>query len=413
MKVAFIVEGFPKISETFVMSQIIGLIERGHEVDVYADSPVNEEVRSGDYKQEDLLNIHYLKNSSDKLSNLFHAFRSSTLNFFKNPKAISCAWNPKKYDEPRVFPRFLLPLLTTAFIRNSRDYDIIHCHFGHNGLKAAFLKRIGLIDSKVVTTFHGIDLTSYISSFGQDTYARLFEYGNLFLPISERWEQRLIELGCDHNKINIHHMGVDCEKFVFKHRNLEENSQVRLISIARLVEKKGIEYAIRAIAQLVKVYPNIHYTIIGDGLLRQNLEDLAKELQIEQQVDFLGWREHREVIDILDRSNILLAPSVTSREGDQEGIPVTLMEAMAMGIPVISTWHSGIPELVKDKISGYLVAERDIDALAQKIECLINQPEVYSSMSLQGRMCVEKSYDLDRLNDQLVNIYTKLLSEGK
>ena len=414
MKIALIVEGFPKLSETFVISHIAGLVDRGHEVDIYADASVYENKMHPDVYEKDLLsNTFYLKRSSSKALNLFHAFYSSVLVSFKDPKAIFCAWNIRRYDEPRVFSRLLLPMLAAAFIKRSKKYDIVHCHFGKNGLKAAFLKRVGLADSQIVTTFHGMDLTSYINSFGEDTYARLFEFGDLFLPISKRWEQRLVELGCDPNKITVHHMGVDAKKFIFKHRSITPGDQLRLISIARLVEKKGIEYAIRAIAQLVKNHQRAHYTIIGDGPLKSNLERLVKELQIEAHVDFLGWREQQEVINMLDQSDILLAPSVTSQEGDQEGIPVTLMESMAMGIPVVSTWHSGIPELVDNQVSGYLVAERDVDALAQKIKCLASDPDVYSSMSLEGRRRVEESYDLDRLNDQLVNIYIKLLSEDK
>ena len=411
MKIAFIVEGFPKLSETFIISQIVGLIDRGHEVDIYADSSINEDKTHPDVEKNALLSsTFYLKTSSEKAANLLHAFYSSALSLSEDSKAVFCAWNPSTYDEPRVFPRFLLPLLATTFIKQSKEYDVIHCHFGKNGLKAAFLKRVGLIDSKIVTTFHGIDLTSYINSFGTNTYDRLFEFGDLFLPISERWQQRLVELGCDRHKTTVHHMGVDCRKFSFKHRSLNPDSQIRLISIARLVEKKGLEYAIRAVAKLVEVHQNLHYTIIGDGPLRQELEDLVDRLKLRKHIAFLGWRTQQEVIDELDRSDVLLAPSVTSKEGDQEGIPVTLMEAMAIGLPVVSTWHSGIPELIEDGVSGYLVAERDVDALAHRIAELASRPKVYLAMSIEGRRRIEKSFNSDKLNDQLVDFYAELIS---
>ena len=112
---------------------------------------------------------------------------------------------------------------------------------------------------------------------------------------------------------------------------------------------------------------------------------------------------------ILSNSDILLAPSITAHDKDQEGIPVVLMETMAMGLPIISTLHSGIPELVQDGISGYLVPERDVDALAEKLNYLIEHPELWSEMGKAGRAFVEENFNIDKLNDRLVEIFQSLL----
>ena len=160
--------------------------------------------------------------------------------------------------------------MVIPFINNGK-YDIINCHFGYHGLKAVYLKQIGLLQGKIVTTFHGLDITNYLESFGENVYEQLFDTGDLFLPISELWEKRLIELGCSPKKIIVHHMGIDCDKFSFKPRNLSSDGQIRFVTVARLVEKKGVEYAIRAVAKLADTHRNIQYSIVGDGALRDKL----------------------------------------------------------------------------------------------------------------------------------------------
>ena len=115
------------------------------------------------------------------------------------------------------------------------------------------------------------------------------------------------------------------------------------------------------------------------------------------------------MIKILESVHILLAPSVTSRDGDQEGIPVSLMEAMAMGLPIVSTQHSGIPELIENGVSGFLVPERDAGALYKKLKYLVDRPEMWSALGAQGIKCVEENYDINRLNDRLVHIFKNLV----
>ena len=219
----------------------------------------------------------------------------------------------------------------------------------------------------------------------------------------------MIELGCDEKKIVVHRMGVKCGEWSFRPRQLAADGRVRLVTIGRLVEKKGVEYGIRAVAKIKKSNQNIEYSIVGDGPLKEELDKLIRELHISDTVKLLGWKDRYEVLGLLKDTDILLAPSITSRNGDQEGIPVTLMEGMAMGVPVVSTEHSGIPELIDNGVSGYIVPEGNVDALAEKLGYLIEQPGIWSEMGRAGRAYVEDHYNCDSLNDQLVEIYRKLL----
>jgi len=185
-----------------------------------------------------------------------------------------------------------------------------------------------------------------------------------------------------------------------------------LLSVGRLVEKKGFEYAIRGIAKVLRSYPKIRYEIAGDGPEKSKLERLITELGVTNNIKLLGWQEREEISRLLGEAHIFLAPSVTSPKGDQEGIPVVLMEAMASGLPVISTYHTGIPEIVNHGESGFLVEERDVEDIADRLTRLMKRRELWQEMGLKGRKHIEEHYNLDRQNDRLVKIYRSLLKHG-
>jgi len=409
MRIAFIVNQFPTLSETFVLNQITGLIDRGHEVDIYAQYPDNTAKIHPEVLKYRLLERTYYEVSVSH--NLFKRFLRAIwliiVNFHKSPLVILRSLNIFKYGRSAASLRLLYT--TIPFIQRKSDYDVIQCHFGLNGLKGVRLRELGAIQGKIVTTFHGNDMSSYVRRQGNDVYNCLFDKGDLFLPISERWKNRLVELGCDKNKILVHRMGVDCRKLTFSTPKLKRRERIRILTIARLVEKKGVEYGIRAINKLSSKYDNIEYNIVGDGLLRDRCTGLIQESNMGDKIHLLGWKDQQEVHDTIVNSHIFLCPSVTSKNGDQEGIPVALMEAMVAGLPIISTLHSGIPELVQDGVSGFLVPERDVDALSEKLIYLIEHPEICPEMGRAGRAYVEANYDINKLNDRLVEIYQELL----
>ncbi|MCB0214455.1 MAG: glycosyltransferase, partial [Anaerolineae bacterium] len=369
MKIAFFVTEFPALSQTFVLNQITGLIDRGHEVAIYARDPDHQPAVHADVERYDLLRrttyhrpFHQTvpRNKATgllKTANLLLTHRDQqrpllkSLNLFEfGPEAASLS----------LFYR------TLAFLESGLpQYDIVHCHFGPNGNLGALLKQLGAIRGKLVTTFHGYDLTSLIKQAGPEQYNSLFKLGDLFLPISRRWQETLIQLGCPPEKIVVHRMGVDLNKFLFTPRQ-PDRGQVRLLTVARLVEKKGVADGIRAVARVAAKHPQLTYHIAGDGPLRGELQDLIDELEAGHRIKLLGWQPQEKIIELMQQAHILVAPSVTSADGDQEGIPIVLMEAMAQGLPVLSTHHSGIPELVQDGQSGFLAAEHDIDGLAEK-----------------------------------------------
>ena len=249
-------------------------------------------------------------------------------------------------------------------------------------------------------------MSRYLITAGPRAYERLFHEGELFLPVSDFWRSRLIELGCPPDKIAVHHMGIALSKFPVPRRHVARGGDtVRLLTVARLVEKKGVEYAIRAVAALRgDIDRRIEYQILGDGPLRAELEQLVRELGVSDSVKLVGESDQAGVGAEMGRADIFVAPSVVAEDGDMEGVPVSIMEAMARGLPVVSTLHSGIPELVRDKVSGYLVPERDTPSLAHALARLVEDPRLRHRMGMAGRGIVERGYDLDALNDRLVEL---------
>ncbi|MCK4666165.1 glycosyltransferase, partial [Candidatus Dependentiae bacterium] len=279
-----------------------------------------------------------------------------------------------------------------------------------NGIIGIYLKEIG-VSGKVITTFHGYDMSEFICQNGNNVYNLLFHEGDLFLPVSNYWKQKLINLNCESNKIIVHHMGIDLEKFKFMEKAIKQREPIKILTIGRLTEKKGHKYAIKAIGKLIRKHKNILYIIAGDGELRSTLESLTSKLGIKNHVTFLGVVEEDEVLNLYRDADIFLLPSITSDTGDQEGIPIVLIEAHATGLPVVSTFHTGIPEIVINGKSGFLVPEKNVDALAERLDFLVSHPALWEKMGKEGREHIEKYFNIKTQIMLLEKIYRKIIKK--
>ena len=399
MRIAYVLTEFPSISQTFVLKQITGLIDLGHDIEIFALTSSCNHNCHPDVIRYKLLNktTYFPPVYSSRLERFLHLLKAISKYIFRYPKEILGTLNFFRFGRMSFNSSLLNKIL--PFL-GKEPFDIIHCHFGPMGNIAIQCKRHGVLKGKIVTSFHGYDLTGYIRSHGSNVYDMLFKYGDLFLPISFHWQKKLLDMGCDASKIKVHRMGVDVGKFQFKKYIPQKKTHIKLVSIARLVEKKGIKYSIRAVYHALKKYPNIEYNIVGDGPLFDELRELVSQLGIKQQIKFCGWMNQDEIAYTLSQSDILIAPSVTSSSGDQEGIPVVLMEALSMGLPVVSTNHSGIPELVIDGTSGFIVPEKSIDGLAQKLIFCVH-------LSFKSKY-VQAYFNNDKLNTNLEELFYSL-----
>lgn len=407
MRIAVFVYEFPALSETFVLNQVTGLIDRGHDVTVFAERPRDEHVVHGVVKDYDLeRRTVYLDMPGNKLARVLLA----PGRFLRCPprrfKPLLRALDLFRYRRDAASLRlFYWSLRTLA----SGRFDVIHCHFGPVGRLAAQLREIGAIEGSLSTVFHGVDVSAALRD-DPCLYRDLFAKGDLFLPVSEEWRRKLISLGCDPGRTIVHHMGVETDAIpTARDREAGHAAIPAILTVGRMVEKKGVEFGLRAVAELVRRKAVVQYAIVGDGALRPRLEALARELGIWHLVTFYGWQPRETVQDLLRTSDILLAPSTTDRLGDQEGIPVTLMEAMAAGVPVVSTRHSGIPELVEDGVSGLLAAERDWEAMADAMQRLLEDRAASSALAKAAQRRVVRDFDIEVLNTLLEKRFVELV----
>jgi len=408
MKIAFIVSGFPTLSETFILNQITGLLDMGHDVEIFAQfNPKDKKVHSDVEKYRLMERVHYTSIPYNKVKRILKAIFLIIKNFHKAPLKILKSLNVFKYGKMALSLKLLYLLI--PFL--DKRFDIIHCHFGPNGIIGVYPKEIG-IPGKYATSFHGHDVNSYPKIMGENVYNVLFKNGDLFTANTNFTKQQVVKIGCDEKKIIILPVGLRVEKFKFSTRKIQSEKPIKILTVGRLVEKKGYEYAIRAIVKIVAKHENIFYMIAGDGPLRDELESLVSELGARNYVKFMGAVEEDEVLNLYQQAHIFVLPSVTASNGDREGQALVLQEAQAMGLPVVSTLHNGIPEGVLDGKSGFLVPEKDVDALADKLEYLIEHPELWPEMGMYGRKFVEERYNIKKLNQQLVEIYQNLI-KGK
>ena len=413
LRVAFIVHEFPMLSETFVINQATGLLDRDCEVDIYAVQLGNTEKMHPDVHRYSLLDRLRLVPlvPSNYGERLVKGMGLILKHGYQHPGWIVRSLNPLKRGKRALS---LWSLFTTLPALDWPSYDIIHCQFGNLGFQGLLLKDFNP-SAKLVVMFRGFDISQQLKMKGDRLYNSLFSQADFFLTNCEFFRQRLLKLGCDPDKVEVHYSGLDCAKFPLQDSSSLATTEapvkaIRIAATGRLVEKKGFEYSIRAMAQVVERYPNVTYDIIGDGPLRVELSALIESLGLQSSVHLLGWRDETEIIEVLMRSHLFVAPSVTSADGNQDAPINALKEAMALGLPVVSTYHGGIPELVEHGISGLLVPERDVDAIAQALFTLIEHPKRWAAMGQAGRVYVETHYGLDALNDRLVELYRELVS---
>ncbi|MCO7127556.1 glycosyltransferase [Sporolactobacillus shoreicorticis] len=409
MKILFLVGEFPKLSQTFILNQITGLIDAGHEVTILAKKSGSDSKIHPDVVNYELLShVVYYGNSSQAQT---RARKGLSFARALGAHLFSCAFN-RTYKCEAAFrdlikmPNLIL-LVRTLNQVNLTDQTVIMAHFGPNGLLAQKCIELGLLNGTLFTAFHGYDMLRYVKQKGQDAYHDLFRSPAFILPISDFWRRRCIELGADPSKIIIHHMGIDLLRFDSHPSQLAKPAVI--VSAARLVEKKGLIYGIKAVGQLIKKGYSVRYFIAGDGPLRDMLQQLIDDNKLTRHVRLLGWKTQDEWIELMKTAQIVLAPSVTASDGDMEGIPVQLMEAMAMRKIVVSTYHSGIPELIHDKENGFLVAEKNADALSRVLEEVILSPEKWGRITQNARQTIKDQFNIQKLNAELLRLFDTLM----
>ena len=303
-------------------------------------------------------------------------------------------------------------LRTLLGVLNTHRARVLHIYFGQ--IAVHLLPLIRAWENPTIVSFHGADAMVDMSkpAFRQTTL-QMLDAVKLVLVRSESLRRAVAELGCDPKKIEIQRTGIPLDEFAFRDRNFPENGEWRFVQAGRLIEKKGVPVTLRAFALFLRRHPNAALTIAGEGPLLADLQKLARELNIERHVSFTGFVSQSQLRHIYYGSHIFLHPSQTGSDGNQEGIPNSMLEAMATGLPVFATEHGGIPEAIEDGVSGVLVPEHDHQALGRALLSAAEDSDFLSRIGRNGAEVVRKNFDLHAQTRRLEDVYLRTIGTGE
>jgi glycosyltransferase involved in cell wall biosynthesis len=286
---------------------------------------------------------------------------------------------------------------------------IVHAHFGHFGLDMLPVARA--LGIPLLVTFHGFDASKLLRDprYAKDL-TRLFEYAHA-LTVSRDMAARLTPFGLRSDRSAVHYIGAPVEDFAFVERTpiaekIKRGEPLTFLQVSNFVEKKGHRYTVEAFARHMRDRPMDRLVLAGDGPLRRSVEAACESLGIRAGVDFPGRVVKNRVAELMREADAFVHHSVTAADGDMEGLPTVLMEAMATGLVVVSTRHSGIPELVEDGVDGFLAGERDVDEYAAKLRALASAD---AAMGRRARQKIEEKFNMSKQNALLREIYKRLI----
>jgi colanic acid/amylovoran biosynthesis glycosyltransferase len=293
-------------------------------------------------------------------------------------------------------------------ILTKTDSQLLHIYFGQ--IAVHLLPLIRSWDKPSIVSFHGADVTVDMDkpAYRQAT-RQMLNAVQLVLVRSESLRRAVVELGCEEKKIEIQRTGIPLDEFPFHERRFPKDGEWRLVQAGRLIEKKGLPITLRVFEIFLRQYPTANLTIAGEGPLLAKLQELSRELNIDRRVSFISFVPQEQLRKIYYASHIFLHPSHTGSDGNQEGIPNSMLEAMASGLPVFATRHGGIPEAVENGVSGVLVPERDHEKLAVALLDAVKDPGFLSRIARSGAATVRENFDLNSQARRLEDVYLRLI----
>lgn len=416
LSIAIAVSNFPSLSQTFIALQIDELIARGHRVIIVNMGRRREKAflpqsLQNKYSSLEIINSSYALQTG-KWARRLVLCRNILINGITFPlPSLKVLLFFIKTKNGKLFKEIHVDAYQ---FRTVPETNIVHCQFSTLGARYEKLIRFGFIKKnrkKLAVSIRGYDISVYENEAGTDWLA-LFRTFDLFLPVCRYFETKLRELGCKKtiavagSPVNTAELGE-----LSARKSPHNDKTVKIISVCRLVEKKGLDTAIEAISRVVHIHKqtNFHYTIIGDGPLYKKLEQAIKQNEIVAYVSFAGKKPTTEALKEMAQADILLAPSKKGSDGNSEGIPNAVKEAMALMLTVVSTTHAGIPEIITHGVNGYLVPENDPDSLAEIIVKLIRDRYLRDCVSDRAARQVYDNFSPEKTTDKLLSLYQNIL----
>ena len=287
--------------------------------------------------------------------------------------------------------------------------QVLHIYFGH--IAVHLLPLIKTWPHPTVVSFHGADVLVELDkpAYRRATKEMLRSVRRIFVR-SDSLRRALLGLTDDPDKIAIMRTGIPLEEFPFQPRPTPENGEWRLLQAGRFIEKKGFATSLRAFAEFAKAFPRAQFVIAGEGPLSSELRELARTLEVKDKVTFSGFVTQEQLRGLLYQSHIFLHPSQLGADGNQEGVPNSMLEAMATGLPVFATIHGGIPEAVSNGLTGVLVGEQNHTALARELIQAAQRPDRLSQLGRAGSDLVARKFNQRAQTQRLEELYLETIA---
>ncbi|MEM6516493.1 MAG: glycosyltransferase [Bacteroidota bacterium] len=335
-----------------------------------------------DYKTEEdvsLKELYYPKASfKDKLQSILPHYI-----YFRLDKS-----KQKQYTKEALIKRYLV----------EHQIDVVLAEYGTAG---SFIAPICVeLSIPFIVHFHGIDASSYdlLEKF-KEGYQFMFNYAQKIIVVSRAMKRALVEVGCSPDKIVINTYGPHPD-YIKISANYDSNY---LISVGRHTYKKAPYLTILAFKKVLNVYPNLKLKMIGNGELFHVCKNLVNSLALEDNIVLLGGLSRIDIIKHMESAFLFVQHSLVAHNGDSEGTPVGIIEAMAAGLPVVSTYHAGIPDVVVENETGYLSNENDIDTMAKHIIKLNKDRNLAKKLGLNGKERIKANFTLEQHLD-IINL---------
>ncbi len=400
VKIAIVVNSFPKISETFILNKVLSLIHSGFDVTVISGS------RKGDEKEflERSIDLEGVKVMYTLPIAVPLRLAFSLFSYFLRHPVITCKlfWQSRKiYSKNRqALKAFILAIPLKVGL-----FDIIH--FEMSGIAVAYLDAFPLLKpAKLVTSCRGAaeQITPLVDSTRPGKLNTVFQEIDLVHCVSHDILQTAEKYGLDRAKAFVNHPAIDPDQFIRTNSYPGNHSgPFRLVSVGRLHWKKGLEFGLLAVKQLKEKGLDVQYDIAGSGFVEEQLRYMVDALEITRQVNFLGSRSSSQVKELLELADVFILPSTS------EGISNAVLEAMAMELPVVSTAVGGMNEVIRDGVEGFLVPPYQPDVMAEKIAALLRDYELRLKMGQAGRKTIKQIFPLQQQTHNFIEQYSGLI----
>ncbi|MBC5993053.1 glycosyltransferase [Pontibacter cellulosilyticus] len=415
LRIAYSISFFPALSETYLLNQLAPLFEEGHDVTIFSTGQPENWTRHAVIEKYNMLSktVYRPHIPKSKVRRLAKALKLLLANY-RHAKHLLQTLNFIKYGRYALNLDFFYD--TVPFLGH-KQFDVVHCHFGPNAIKALNLRELGLLQGELITSFHGYDVNhreflsrqSHASRKG--LYKDLAKECRLFTVNSHYTKQKAINLGIPEANIAYLPVGLNTKKFSPDNNRGSKHHIPTILTVARLTEFKGLKYSIVSVSQLLPTYPDIRYHILGEGEQRQELEQLIKELKLTQHVFLHGAATQEQVLEHYNNVDVFVLAGIKAVNGEIEAQGLVVQEAQSMALPLVVTDAGGIPEGMLPGKSGFVVEQKNAAAIADKIDFLLKHPETCRQMGKAGRAYVQQNFDNHVLHQKLMTLYYSLLKD--